>query len=227
MILPPAFLFETLTGKTGGGGLEEGADPSATGRTIRTTDQNWFKHAIANFLGGRYLPALESAANAAQDDRVRFIMPTVDIAPDGTVVLNVTTALAQKPQDALDTKFNEQDLLPGPREPLHPRNGLIPSREVHRRLRPHMVPDATAVPLMDAILAEWPAAPRFFPIRFTRTCEPVANCSVFFPKQNGQHPHGAGSDGSGTASGSRHRLRAQEPPPIGSRYQHRRSSRAP
>ena len=42
---------------------------------------------------------------------------------------------------------------------------------------------AAAAPVIDAILADWPFVPRFFPIQFTRTCEPIANCSVFFPRQ--------------------------------------------
>ena len=163
---------------------EEGADPDGGGHDPHETDQNWFKHAIANFLTGRYLPLLESAADAAQDDRVRFVMPTVNVAPDGTVVLNVTTALAQKPQDALDSQFDIPASPVGREEPTHPRNGLIPAREVYRQLRPHMVAEAAAAaPVIDAILADWPFVPRFFPIQFTRTCEPIANCSVFFPRQ--------------------------------------------
>ncbi len=177
--LPPGFLFETLTV-----GLKKAVIRAADGRTIRTTHADWRKYAIAEFLAGRYTPVLETSNDLAQDDRVRFVMPTVEVPADGNVGLVITTALAQNPQDApRDTAFEEPVPPVGREEPLHPRNGLIPAREVYRRLRADMVADAAAAPLMDAILFDWPIGPRFFPIRFTRTAEPVDNCSAHFPRQ--------------------------------------------
>lgn len=176
--LPPGFLFETLTV-----GLRKAPIPASGGRTIRTTHADWRKYAIAEFLAGRYAPIVVTANDAAQDDRVRFVMPTVEVPADGNVELAITTALAQKPQDAPDTAFEDPAPPVGREEPLHPRNGLIPAREVYRRLRPHMVAEPAAVPLMDALLVDWPIGPLFFPIRFTRTAEPTDNCSAHFPRQ--------------------------------------------
>lgn len=210
VVLPPAFLLETLIE-----GLTKGPIPTATG-TIRTTHADWGKHAIAQFLAGRYVPVLAAAADAAQDDRVRFVMPTVVVAPNGDVDLTITTALVQKPQDGSDAMFDDPPAPVGRDEPTHPRNGLIPAREVYRLMRPHMVPDPAAVTLMDAMLVDWPFAPRFFPIHFTRTWEPSANCSAFFPRQTVNLRTGP------AAAVSQERLPAhgvvfvrQAPPPIG------------
>jgi hypothetical protein len=176
--LPPEFFFQTLTA-----GLRKATIPTATG-AVRTTAANWSQHAIAAFLSGQYAPVLESAADAAQDDRVRFVMPTVVVGPAGDAELTITVARAQKPQDAPDETFDDPVPIPpiGRTDPTHPRNGLIPAREVYRHMRPHMVADVAAVALMDAMLAVWPDAPRFFPIRFTRTWELIPNCSAFFPR---------------------------------------------
>src|SRR5262249_27022352 len=96
--------------------------------------------------------------------------------------LLVIAAAGQDPQDAPDALFDTPRPAVSRDEPTHPRNGLIPAREVYRRLRPEMVADPAAVPLMDAMLADWPNAPRFLPIQLTRTWEPIPNCSVFFPR---------------------------------------------
>jgi hypothetical protein len=176
--LPPGFLFETLMV-----GLKKAVIRAADGRTIRTTHADWRKYAIAGFLAGRYTPVLATSDDATQDDRVRFVMPTVEIPPDGNIELVITMALAKKPQDAFDTAFDNPAPPVGREEPLHPRNGLIPAREVYRRLRPHMVADPAAEALMDVVLANWPNAPLFFPIRFTRTAEAIDNCSAYFPLQ--------------------------------------------
>lgn len=177
--LPPDFFFQTLTV-----GLRKATIPTANG-AVRTTAADWPQHAIAAFLAGTYAPVLASAADAAQDDRVRFVMPTVVVGAAGEVELTITAARAQKPQDALDDKFDEPVAIPpiARSDPRHPRNGLLPAREVYRQMRLSMVADAAAVPVMDAMLADWPDAPRFFPIHVTRTSELVPNCSAFFPRQ--------------------------------------------
>jgi hypothetical protein len=116
-------------------------------------------------------------------------MPTVVVPPGGDVKLAISCALAQNPQDAPDKQFEEPPPLAGREEPLHPRNGLVPAREVYRRLRQTMGADPADVRLgrlMDAVLIDWPAAPRFLPIVFTRTWSAVPNCSAFFPRQSVQ-----------------------------------------
>jgi hypothetical protein len=177
--LPPNFLFETLTTK-----LDKAIIVTADGRTIRPTHADWRKYAIAEFLAGRYAPTLKTSNDPMQDDRIRCVMPTVKEPVSGNIFeLVITAAFARNPKDADDATFDDPPPPLNRNEPLHPRNGLIPVREVYRRLRNAMFIDSAAIPLMDRILAEWPNAPRFFPIRFTRTWEPVADCSAFFPRQ--------------------------------------------
>ena len=176
--IPPGFLFNTLST-----GLDKGVITTAAGATIRTNNPNWSRYAIAAFLNGHYAPVLKTANDPAQDDRIRFVMPTVVVPAGGEVELIITTARSQRPQDSPDSEFeNVGPALPR-EDPRHPRNGPVPAREVYRRLRPHMLPDPAAVPIMDAILADWPDAPLFRRIVFSRTWNAIPNCSVFFPRQ--------------------------------------------
>lgn len=182
--IPSAFLFDTLTSK-----LKKGIIRTAAGATIMPTNSAWGKHAIAAFLGGRHAPTMETANDPSKDDRIRCVMPTVVVPPGGDIKLTISCALAQKPQDAPDSQFEDPPPPVVREEPLHPRNGLVPAREVYRRLRQSMVADPADVRLgrlMDAVLIDWPAAPRFIPIAFTRTWSAVPNCSAFFPRQSVQ-----------------------------------------
>jgi hypothetical protein len=188
--IPEEFLFSTLRSNFTKAQLR-----SAEGRTIRPKNPNgtdnpeWDKHAVAEFLAGHYTPSLRLGGNATQDDVARFVMPTVEVPTDGNIELLVTAALAKKPQDGPDTDENwlatlfDDPANPISRdEPLHPRNGLIPAREVYRHLRASMVEEAASESLRDAILAQWPKAPRFFAIQFTRTWERCPNCSTHFTR---------------------------------------------
>ncbi|HEU0138915.1 MAG TPA: hypothetical protein VFQ79_04360 [Bryobacteraceae bacterium] len=208
--LPPGFLFETLTA-----GLKKAPIPASGGRTIRTSNADWRKFAIAEFLAGRYTPLLVTSANAAQDDRVRFVMPTVEVPNSGDIQLDVTTALAQKPQDALDSEFENPAPPVGQEEPTHPRNGLIPAREVYRRLRPGFVAEPAATALMNAILFDWPEGPLFWPIQFTRTSEATNNCSVHFPRQTVHMLAGPGDSQDQTLPAHGFVYFRQAPPPTG------------
>jgi hypothetical protein len=99
------------------------------------------------------------------------------------VELLVASALAQKPKDAPEGEFDDPANPVDAEDPTHPRQGPIPAREVYRRYRPHMPAEAAAEPLRNLVLAAWPAAPRFFPVRFTRIWEPGQECSVHLPRQ--------------------------------------------
>ena len=199
--IPEGFLFNTLRTN-----LKKANFRTANGRTIRpknpdgTDNLEWAKNAVAEFLVGRYSPVLRLGADATQDDGIRFAMPTVEVPAAGDIELFVTTALAQKPQDGPDSEqswFASHPAQPNPAspisgdEPLHPRNGLIPAREVYRQLRPHMVGEAPSEPLRNAILADWPNAPRFFAIPFTRTSERIPNCSAHFTRHTVRIQEGA------------------------------------
>jgi hypothetical protein len=61
---------------------------------------------------------------------------------------------------------------------------VIPARHVYRSLRAAMMDAAEFLPIPNAVLADWPQAPRYFPLRFTRTWQPIENCSVHFPTQS-------------------------------------------
>ena len=175
--LPASFLFDTLTVR-----LKKAVVTTDAG-TVRPNNPNWTKHAIAAFLSGKYAPLVQGAATAAQDERLRFTMPTVCVPQGGDIVLAIATALSQDPQDARRAKFDEPVPDLDRDEPLHPSNGLVPAREVYRKLRPHMLAEDNADNVLNAILSDWPNAPRFLPIRFTRTWNPVPNCSATFPRQ--------------------------------------------
>jgi hypothetical protein len=180
------FLFNTLRSD-----LRKAHMRSADGRTIRTDNPNWAKHAVAEFLAGRYHPILHLGNDANQDDVIRFVMPSVEVPDSGEIELFITTALAQKPQDGPDRDFDDPANPVSRDEPLHPRNGLIPAREVYRQLRVSMVDDAPSEPLRNAILADWPNQPRFFAIQFTRTWERNSNCSAHFTRHTAHVQQGA------------------------------------
>ena len=108
-------------------------------------------------------------------------MPRV-VVNAGTAALTVTVARTQKPQDAPDAAFNAA--APGlPRtDPSHPSHGVIPTRHVYRTIRAKLLGGVSGGAVPDAILADWPTAPRYFPVRVTRTWKPIPNFSVHLPK---------------------------------------------
>lgn len=175
--IPEGFLFNTLRVN-----LKKATIRAVDGRTIKPNNPDWEKHALAEFLAGRYEPIIQLGTDATQDDVIRFVMPTVEVPASGNIELLITTALAQNPQDGPDADFDDPANPISRDEPLHRRNGLIPAREVYRRLRANMVEEAASVPLRDAMLVDWPNASRFFAISFTRTWELIPNCSAHFPR---------------------------------------------
>lgn len=183
--LPKNFLFETLLQK-----LPKGVLNPPVGPSIRPNNPNWGKYAISEFLAGRYAPPLRLGANATLDDVACCTMPVVVVPPDGNIELFVSMALAQPPQDGRDDEFDNASPL-SRNDPSHPRNGLISAREVYRQLRSNMVAEPSSNALRDAILADWPQAPRFFPITFTRTWELTPNCSLHFNRQIARIQSGA------------------------------------
>lgn len=184
--IPPGFLFDTLRTN-----LTKAHLRAHDGSTIRTNHPDWAKHAIAEFLAGRYTPVLKVSATAAEDDAILFVMPTVEVPVGGDIDLFITTALAKKPQDGPDADFDDPANPISRDEPLHPRNGLIPAREVYRQLRGNLVAEPASESLRNAILADWPNAPRFFAIQFTRTWERMPNCSAHFTRHTARVQQGA------------------------------------
>jgi len=184
--IPPGFLFDTLCSK-----LPKAHLRAPDGSTIRSDHPDWAKHVIAEFLAGRYAPVLKLAATPEDDDAIRFVMPTVEVMSGGDIDLFITTAFAKNPQDGPDSDFDDSANPLSRDEPLHPRNGLIPAREVYRQLRGNMVAEAASEPLRDVITANWPNAPRFFAIQFTRTWERIPNCSVHFTRHTARVQQGA------------------------------------
>ncbi|HEX2203209.1 MAG TPA: hypothetical protein VHG91_07915 [Longimicrobium sp.] len=170
-----AFLDTTLAG------LRKEAVKYDDGTKVSTGAADWKKHAVAGFLSGTYAPLLRLGADAAADDVARFPMPTVDMDAGGTSILHVTTARAERPQDYADEAYETELGLDGALrdDPVHFRNGPIPARHVLRSLQADFAEVPTgAVPA--AVLAEFPVAPRYRPVRFTRTWQPVPNNSIFF-----------------------------------------------
>jgi len=151
------------------------------GGAVKPSDAGWSKHAVARFLDGRYTPELRLAANAADDDVAKHAMPTLVMDASGNVVLFITIARTQPPQDG--TVADMDALAPGVThaDPEHPINGLIPARDVYRTLRPHLIDGAAGNALADAMMAAWPNARRYFPLHVTRTWKLVDNFSIQFP----------------------------------------------
>ncbi len=173
------FLFFSLRS-----GLQKADIPVSGGTsTIRRNHRDWAKHAVSSFLAGHYAPELRLKTSAANDDVIAHPMPTVVMAADGKVSLVISAALSHKPQDGKDEEFDQ--LAPGmPRTaPAHPRNGAIAARHVYRSLRAHMIDATVGSVIPDNMLVEWPNAPRYFTLRFTRTWKPIENCSFLFPSQ--------------------------------------------
>lgn len=161
---------------------------TANRQLIKISNPMWARYAVAEFLAGRYTPKLRLGVDADRDDAVQYAMPTVEIPAGGDIELFVTTALSQNPQDGPDSDFDDPGISRD--DPRHRRNGLIPAREVYRQLRADMVEEPDAESLRDAVLADWPDAPRFFPIQFTRTWERIPNCSAHFTLHTGHVEEG-------------------------------------
>lgn len=168
------FLFTSLAT-----GLLKEDIVTGTGK-IKKTDAQWAKHAISHFLHGRFKPLLRLGSAAAEDDVVKFPMPRV-VVTAGTANLTVTVARTQKPQDAKDAAFDTSSGTTPRTDPSHRAHGVIPARHVYRTMRAKLIGAATGTAVPDAILADWPTAPRYFPIRVTRTWKPIANFSVHLP----------------------------------------------
>ncbi|MBA3360002.1 MAG: hypothetical protein H0T94_00785 [Acidimicrobiia bacterium] len=147
---------------------------------IKKTDAQWSKHAISHFLHGRFKPLLRLGAAAADDDVVRFPMARV-VVSTGTANLTVTVARTQKAQDAKDGLFDRSSGTTPRTDPSHRSHGVIPARHVYRTLREKLLGAASGTAVPDAILADWPTAPRYFPIRVSRTWKPIDNFSVHLP----------------------------------------------
>jgi hypothetical protein len=172
------FLFVTLRN-----GLRKDRVPLPAGGYIGTNHVDWAKHAIAGFLAGRYTPSLNLDASASADDVITQAMPDVELTAvmTGDAELVVTAAFTRTPQDAPDGDFDA--LGPGVdrANPAHPAHGVIPARHIYRSLRNKLI-DATPA-AATAVLSDWPQAPRYFALRFTRTWQSIENCSVHFPAQ--------------------------------------------
>jgi hypothetical protein len=168
------FLFTTLAA-----GLLKEDIGTGTGK-IKKTDPAWSKHAISHFLHGRFKPLLRLGTTAADDDVVKFPMPRV-VVNAGTANLTVTVARTQKPQDAKDAAFDAISGTTPRTDQSHCTHGVIPARHVYRTMRAKLLDATTGTAVPDAILADWPTAPRYFPIRVTRTWKPIANFSAHLP----------------------------------------------
>lgn len=144
---------------------------------------DWRSYAASGFLAGTYQPELRLGEDEASDDVAQQPMPVVEMAEDGAVELWVHLARATDPQDAPGAAFDELAAGTEPFDPVHPRNGAVPARHVYRSLRDQLVGAGSAHPVKDKVLADWPQAPGYLPLRFTRSWTPVANCSAYFPAQ--------------------------------------------
>lgn len=154
------------------------------GGAIKPSNASWSKHAVSRFLQGKYLPELRLGTAAADDDVARFAMPSVVMDTAGNVTLFITTARTQPPQDGSIADMNAvapagmTDL-----DPEHPINGLMPARHVYRSVGAHLLDGVPGNALVDAVMAPWPLARRYFQVFVTRTWQRVENFSIQFPQR--------------------------------------------
>lgn len=172
-----AFLFDSLRR-----GLRRD-DVKYRKRQISAKNENWDKHAVAMFLQGIYHPVLRLGNSIEQDDVQVHSMPTVVMANDGTVSLVITVARICIPKDGKSSEFDTLAGMTPQTSPAHPRYGAIPARHVYRSFRLGLIDATPGNPFPDAVLADWPAAPRYFALRFTRIWQPLEDCSIYFPQQ--------------------------------------------
>lgn len=205
VVLTRDFLLQTLIGGDRDG-LRRG-DIAGPGGRGKLTGDTWKRHAVSNFLAGRYGASLRvNPTDPDLDDSVRFRMPTVDMQPDGTVKLVVSAALGRDPLDGGKTAFDGlTSIVVGDGvsrgDPRHLRNGRIPPRHVYRAFGTGAI-DASGSALLDRMVAPPEGAAVFHPIHFTRTWKPITepetvvrdggtvtvqrivpNCSILFPTQ--------------------------------------------
>ena len=185
--IPKEFLFDSLTQDTR---LFRSPLKGGSVRADRA-ESLWQKHAISDFLAGRYLPLVQfDSDDPAKDDAIRMPMPLVGFnANENVHEIQVFAAKAANPDDAPDENW-DPGKTPEAREvarlsPAHPRNGVVPARLVYQELASSMVPAATSeAQLIRDVIAPPPVEPRsFYAIRFTRPWEPIANTSLHFPQQ--------------------------------------------
>lgn len=169
------FLFVTLRS-----GLQRRRIAGAT--AIQPTNPAWDKHAVAHFLAGRYEPFVDAGASAAGDDRIAHAMPTVQ--PDGAqhaVTLTITAAARRAPADGTRKALHDLSTRIDRDDPAHAANGAVPARHVLRTVRSHLTDGTAGAAVPDAVLRSTGSAPTYRAVRFTRTWQPVAECSVHFP----------------------------------------------
>ncbi|MBV6431979.1 MAG: hypothetical protein IANPNBLG_02112 [Bryobacteraceae bacterium] len=175
---------------------------AAAGTITKPSAAEWKGIAVSSMLGGQYTPKLNRAGGTRiQDDIAKYPMPTVVMAADGTVTLIITCARYEAFRDGPASLFDDvlaqaQDLPET--DPSHPRNGMVPARHVYRKLQAGLIdrgiPGDFIAETADAMLADWPAAPRYFPIRFTRVWQPQPECSGWFMLANIQILDGNGTE---------------------------------
>jgi hypothetical protein len=177
VVITEDFLFVTLAT-----GLKKKTVVSGATK-VEPSNASWSKHAIARFLQGRYTPELRLGATANDDDVARFPMPRVVLGAGAASTLTLTVARTQKAQDVSDAMFDLNSGVSMPRtDPVHQSHGAIPARHVYRLLRWDTLGAALGEPVPDKILAEWPSAPRYYPIQFTRTWKRIPNCSAYLSR---------------------------------------------
>jgi hypothetical protein len=184
VVITAPFLFTTFVSKLSRsvvGGFPEHAP----------TDPDWAKHAAFHFLRGDHTAVFKAhPTDPAQDDVAANPMPTAVMDTNGNVDLRVSSAAWRRAEDGPDDAFETQSPASDITDPAHPRNGALPARHVYRSLRPNLIGGSASSAVLDAFLADWPNAPRYLPIRFTRTWKrqdaqgkPLPTCSIHFPAQ--------------------------------------------
>ena len=191
------FLFNSLCGRSGPS-LPKSDIKLSGGRKAR--GEEWQRHAVAQFLAGRYAAELRPSADAVSYQGIVLDMPEIyKEATANEYAIIISAARAQGAKDAPDGAWDPGVTTKAERETRrlqasHPRNGAIPARLAYRELSGDMAPagDPAATPVRDVVLPPVSDPNLFYRVRFTRTWQPVEDCSVRFPQQTVQLENAAG-----------------------------------
>ena len=170
ILVPDDFLNETLAHSL----PKEKVQLSPKG-SIPTTDPTWPTQAAAGFLDGTHPVRLRiDSTDPAKDDALLSHTPTFEMdATTGQVELWIAIASANPVDDAQDDALATVAGSIPDTDITHPKFGPLQTRDFFRRLRKYIFGAENGNKLADEVLADWPATPRYFSLRFSLPGDPA------------------------------------------------------
>jgi hypothetical protein len=144
---------------------------------IKTNDGAWAQTAVAGFLQGIHGIELRThASTVTQDDAVlgTVDMPRVEFDSANNGELWVALTASGEPDDKDTASITAAAGVVPVTDYGHPRHGPLCTRDLFRRVRPEIIDAEVGARVADVALAAWPAAPRYFTVRFSAPGRPQA-----------------------------------------------------